>query len=64
MELQKPKSKVSTFRDLPRNMDFDGLGLWFSFGTNSRILMLRRYLNELHEIYNADYAIISDVSNI
>lgn len=32
MQLQKLKSKVSTFRDFPRTLDFDGFGLCFSFG--------------------------------
>lgn len=31
-ELQKSKNKVSTFSDLPRTMDLDGLGLCFCFG--------------------------------
>lgn len=31
MQLQKLKSKVSTFRDLPLTIDFDGLDLCFSF---------------------------------
>ena len=32
MELQKPKGKVSTFRDFPRTIDFDGSGLCFHLG--------------------------------
>jgi hypothetical protein len=30
--LQKPKDQVSIFKDFPRTMDFDGLGLCFHFG--------------------------------
>ena len=32
MELQEPKSEVSTSRDFPRTMDFEGFGLCFYFG--------------------------------
>lgn len=32
MELQKPKVKVITLRNVPRTMEFDGLGLCFYFG--------------------------------
>ena len=32
MELQKPKNKVSTFRDFLRSMDLDGIGPCFSVG--------------------------------
>jgi hypothetical protein len=32
VELQKPKRKVITFRDIPRTMDFEGLGLCFHLG--------------------------------
>lgn len=31
-ELQKPKGKVSTFRDFPRTVDFDRIGLCSPFG--------------------------------
>lgn len=30
-ELQKPRGKVSTFRELPRTVELDGLGLCFNF---------------------------------
>jgi hypothetical protein len=29
VKLQKPKSKISTIREFPRSMEFDGLGLGF-----------------------------------
>ena len=32
VELQNPKSNVSSFRECPRTMDFDGPGLCFHFG--------------------------------
>lgn len=44
VELQKTKGKVSTFRDFPLTMDWDGSGLFFSYGLCLVLVIVMAYV--------------------